>query len=313
MRAFTAALLTAALAVGACAPPAALEPAPSAAGGRDTVTLAMLEHELTPAPDVRGFAAIARREYPAGPVARVTDLVPADSVAAPFVRVALLRASADPRDLLDAAAAGGAGPADVLVTRDPSAIAYARARREFAVVPLAWDRVHAAVVVDPSRTRIAATPQLRASLARDAVRTDARAAEPPYPWQTAACEGSGARHPSPARRVVYRRGDPIGHDLAERLVAMDGSVTAAALADDSLAAALAAGADAVYVVMLPVRADTSLAGDVGGRCAAVPSRPAGTVIIPLVETRAHAVVRSGTPPLLIAPGGPLRYAADSTR
>jgi hypothetical protein len=313
MRSVVATLLTAALAAGACAPPVAVEPAPRGAAGRDTVVLAMLEHELAPAPDVRGFAAIARRDFPSGPVARVTDLAPADSISAPFVRVALLRASADPRDLLDAAAAGAAGPADVLVTRDPSTIAYARARSEFTVAPLDWDRVHAAIVIDPARTRIAATPELRASLARDAVRADARAAEPPYPWQTAACEGRGPRHPSPARRVVYRRGDPVGRDIAERLVAMDGSVTAAALADDSLSAAVAVGADAVYIAMLPVRADSTVAADVGGPCSAVPARPAGTFIVPLVETRAHAIVRSGTPPLVLAPGVPVRYAADSAR
>lgn len=316
--------------------------------GADTVTIALLEHELTPPLDTRGFTELRSRALASGPVARTRDLAPADTVPAPFVHLALLRPGADARDLLDSAAAAAAGASDVLVTRDPAVIAYARARADFTAHPLAWDRVHVAIITDPTRTRIAAAPGFRASLARDAVHAEARAAEPPYAWQQAVCEGPHpplthpplpqtprsqaprSQVPGPARRIAYPRGDAIARDLAERLVALDRTVTAAALDGDSLTAALAAGADAVYVVALPAArvpvapADTApgvtpspAAGDTAAAavagitpCAALPQRAPDSQVVPLVETRAHAIVRAGTPPLVIGPGLPLRYAPD---
>ena len=306
--------LSAALTI-ACAAPGARPDAGAAAdslraagtAGRDTVTIAMLEHELLPHPETRGFNVIASHDLATGPVERLTELAPSDTISAPFLRIGLLRSTADARDLLDSGAAGFAGPADVLVTRDPTVIAYARARPGFATLPLPWDRVHAAIIVDPARTRIAASDELRASLARDAVRADARPAGNGYAWQTAACAGAGPRAAQPERRVVYAAADPVGRAVAERLVAMDGTVTAAALGDDSLAAALAAGADAVYVVTIPI------AGDTTDACTRLPARPASARIVPLVETRAHAIVRDGTPALVIAPGEPVRYETPQTR
>lgn len=300
-----------AMLLACAAPPAAGGPAlprpETRQPGGDTVTIAMLAGELGSFPDTGGFRSLGGRPVHGGPVAYLVELAPADTVAAPYIRFATIAAGADPRDLLDSTAAGPAGPADVLVTRDPSVIGYAKARAGFVVEPLPWDRVYAAVLTDPSRTRIAPTAELRASLAHGAVRADARGARPAYAWEHAGCTGTGARSSSPARRIIYRDGDPVARDLAERLVAMDGTVTAAPLAGDRLAAALATGADAAYVVRLPLALDTAAA------CAPLPSRPAGAAIVPLVETRPHAIVRAGTPPLLIGSGVPLRYAPDSTR
>ena len=274
--------------------------------GSDTVTLAMLEHELTPAPETSTFTVVASHDLGTGPVMRLTELRPADTAAAPYLRIALLRPSADARDLLDSAAAGFTGVADVLVTRDPTVLEYARARFGPTAEPLPWDRLHAAVIVDPARTRIAASADLRGALARDAVRADARAAQPPYTWETRGCEGTATRDRAPAPQVAYRRDDAVARDLAERLVAIDGTVTAAALPSDSFAMALADGAHAVYLVALPI------ATDEGDWCGPLPELPAGALVVPLVETRAHAIVRAGTPPLVLAPGVPLRYAPQQT-
>ena len=310
----SAALLTAAAVLG-CTAPGVTPRSPGAVGGpaaalpaagSDTVTIAMLEHELTPAPETSTFTVVASHDLGTGPVSRLTELRPADTVAAPYLRIALLRPLADARDLLDSAAAGFTGVADVLVTRDPTVLEYARARFGPTAEPLPWDRVHAAVVVDPVRTRIAASAELRGALARDAVRADARAAQPPYTWETRGCEGTATGDGAPAPQVAYRRDDPVARDLAERLVAIDGTVTATGLPSDSFAAALATGTHAVYVVALPITTDE------GDGCAALPERPAGALVVPLVETRAHAIVRAGTPPLVLAPGAPLRYAPNAT-
>lgn len=312
-----AAALSAAAAALACAAGGSQPGGAVAAGellplsGSDTVTIVMLEDELIPEPVTTGFTAAASREPSGGPLERITDLVPADTVPAPFLRIALLRASADARDVLDRAAAGPAGAADVLVTRDPAAIAYARARPGFSTAPLAWDRVHVAVISDPSRTRIAASEELRTSLARDAVRSDARPAASAYDWYSAACHGTVVPGSRAARRIVYVLGDQAGREIADRLVAVDGSATSAALEPGALAASLAAGAEAVYIVRLPIAADGAVP------CASLPLLPATAVVVPLVETRAHAIIRDGTPALVIEPGAPLRYApaaaSDSSR
>src|SRR5690606_162589 len=120
-----------------------------------------------------------------------------------------------------------------------------------------------------------------------------RPAAPAYPWYSAACHGTRAPRSRPARRIAYERDDPIARAIAERLVAIDGTVSAAPLDADTLAAALAAGSDAVYIVRLPITADAA------NPCAPLPPLPSAAMIVPLVETRAHALVRAGTPALVI--------------
>ena len=223
-------------------------------------------------------------------IASLIQLVPPGDTAR-YLKLALLQPGVDPRDLLDSGTAGAGGPADILVSRDPIVLSYARARPDLTVLPLAWDRVHAAVITDPTRSRINASPALRESLARDAVRADARAADRWYPWSGLAC---GADHAPPSvvrPRVAYVRGDATGREIAERLVALDRSVSAAELDSAVMAEALANGRDAVYVIELPAQAAEHDA------CALLPARAAQSAIVPLVETRAHAIVREGVPSL----------------
>lgn len=223
-------------------------------------------------------------------LASLLQLVPPGDTA-PYLKLALLQPGADPRDLLDSATAGAGGPADILVTRDPIVLSYARARPDLTVLPLAWDRVHAAVITDPTRSRINASSALRESLARDAVRADARAAGGWYPWSGLACSAERAPAAVVRPRVAYVRGDATGREIAERLVALDGRVSVAELDSAALTEALANGQDAVYVIDLPAVAPERDA------CALLPGRAAGSAIVPLVETRAHAIIRDGVPSL----------------
>ncbi len=208
-----------------------------------------------------------------------------------------LRPGTDARDLLDQGA-------DLLITRDPQTIAYAHTDSGFRDIPLAWDRVYALVSsgMDSSATT-------RSSLAQ-AVRAEVRPASGPYWWTGGTpCRVTPSRSAPRTIRILYLRGDPTARDLAERTVALavrypqlasalgsGSSPIAVPVSAGALNAALAQGNDAGYVIALPRLAPAS--------CVAAPPLPAAANILPLVESRAHALLRRGTTGLLLdADGG----------
>lgn len=202
--------------------------------------------------------------------------------------------SGDDRDLLQA----GAG---LLITRDPAAIAYAARVPALDVVPLPWDVTYALIspTVPPIAIPVdsAARAHFRTSLARDAVRTAARGAEPPYGGgATAACRTDFPAGARPRARVVYEAGDETGRELAERIVAIAPvRLSAAALPREALAASLAAARDIAFV--LPF----SRAGAVS--CRGLPPLPSGATIEPLIDTRGHLILRRNAPRLTLDADG----------
>lgn len=184
----------------------------------------------------------------------------------------------------DAQAALAAG-ADLLVTSDPDALAYARAATGLRTAPLAFDRTYVLVVPGGE---VASAPDAgeRTSLARDAVRADARGA----PGPALLCgEGSSGGPAAPARppRVVHAADDPVARALAERWVALEGGV-AASLGAQAFDAALRRSDEGAYVVALP-RAP----GDEADLCASLPTLARVAAVLPLIETRPTLVYRQG--------------------
>jgi len=207
----------------------------------------------------------------------------------------------DPRDALE-------GGADLVVSDDPALLDYAGRRPGFTRVPLQWSRGYVLLLPAGSSLGAAVPPDtaaFRAGLARDAVRVDARPAEPPFWWDAA---GGCVRPPAPAgvRRssaVVYPEGDASAAGLAERLVALAGAegLAARGLSAGRLVAALRTGSERAYVLPVPSHALVP--------CRAVADWPAGATAVGLVETREHAVIRHGTPPLVVGWDGTLRAPA----
>ena len=231
--------------------------------------------------------------------------------------------SATARDRIDAGA-------DLMIASDPSVTSYAAARPELRAVALPWNTTY--VLLVPRRAASSppalasqspsAADTLRAALARDAVRADARAATPPYWWREArrcALEIRGSRTdalqqpaaPYSAGRIVYRNDDPVARQLAQRLVALAGMsasntssalaalapglVVAAPLVAEGLdashfAAALSAGQALSYVVALPAR-PVAACQRLQGLFAAAPWLPDDSAIVPLIDTHATAIVR----------------------
>jgi hypothetical protein len=212
---------------------------------------------------------------------------------------------ADARDWLDRGI-------DLIVTDDPGALSYAAGRRELAIRPLPWDRTY--VLLAPGAAP-AVTPAWREGLARDAVHVAARPAVAPA-WWTAfpACMGpppagavvSGVSRPL----IVYPRDDPAARDLAGRLVALEGEgggapVRVAGLAPAELAAALAAGQSAQFVIALP-RNVLDPCHAVRGLVARTPWLTLSTQIVPLVETRRQVVWRRGAAAFTVDWDGTIR-------
>jgi len=282
----------------------------SVAPGRDTIVVAV------PKPEMERFLAahvLAWRRSPdctgrpvplaAAPFRAVADnpvvLAPAADGTWPLLRLQGYDAGADARDVID-------GGADVVITADPSALEYARRRGGLRLVPLAWATTYVLVAPPGSRLPVDTSSALRAELARDVVRGESRPAEPPFWWDggtrcVAQARDSTGRLPD----VGFPSGDPIARALAERLVALASPLPAGhrrllPLGPSTFNYALSLGTMAAFVGPLP-RYEPLL------DCEGVPPLPAGSIVAPLVDARATAVLRDGVPAFLIQGDGTIRF------
>lgn len=219
-----------------------------------------------------------------------------------------VRLLAPPRDLRDAMDAD----ADIIVTDDHGTLAYAAQRPAYTSLPLPWSRTYALALSAAADSVAVVTPGFRDALARDAVRVEARSAAgdsmlPACPSPRPAGAEDAAR-PAGDRtrtgaRVAYPATDPVARDLAARLAALGtaGARAILPLDQDALVASLRAGREVAYVLALP----RTLAP-----CEELPL-PEGAALLPLVDTRAHALVRAGAPPLTVDWDGTLRLLPET--
>jgi hypothetical protein len=279
------------------------------AGDRDIhLTLAAPRDSLPPALADPGLAVVRRDRsrsvgtgrYRPGTADRSPALLtPADSSTRGIIK--LLPGAHDLRDAIDAGA-------DLVVTDDPATLTYAEARPDLSSVPLPWGHTYLLVVPNRPGMRLdtTSTARLRETLAHDVVRVDARAAEPPFPWGS--CAGPLAAHPpapSPAAaRIAYPAGDRTARDLAARIVAIGAAPARSiiALEPAALRESLREARETGYVVGLP-RAPLI-------PCAEPVPWPADVTVVPLVDTREHAILRRGAPPMTTDWDGTLRLVQE---
>jgi len=258
--------------------------------------------------------------------------------AGPRVRVRSIDASTA-RDALDAGV-------DLLVTDDPAIVSYAAHRDELLTLPLPWDRTY--VVLASQSAALDASAPLRLTLVQlltDAVRADSRIAERPFWWEASNhCPAPVTPRPATraraSSRVVYQSGDRVAEGIAERLVALAGSrsargddsvlgallptlsqvgarATVAALGPSAFAAALLAADDVAYVLPLP-RFTVAPCLELATLLRAAPwlesaRSDRGLPVIPLIETRSHALVRRGRVGLSVDADGSLRLLDGASR
>jgi extracellular solute-binding protein (family 5) len=220
-----------------------------------------------------------------------------------------LIALGDPRDLLDSGV-------DLLLTRDQATLGYAATLPQFQSVPLAWQRTRILITPGRSPSSPALSDDARQILAGDAVRGEARGAQGPLWWALSNDCGIGlapTRNPSSfVPRIVYDASDSAARDLAERLVGLARASgpeatayldvllpdrprrtyqRATGLTGAALAMAVRAGTDAGYIVSVVSR-PLDPCRDVHVLMYGAPWVDPAT-IVPLVDTRLHAVVRRG--------------------
>lgn len=231
---------------------------------------------------------------------RLPESDPAPATLEPVDGGRPVRLLAPPRDLRDAMDAG----ADILVTDDAGTLAYAAQRPGYTSLPLPWSRTYALVLATAADSAAVVAPGFRDALARDAVRVDARAAAgasaPP------ACSAAPPVSSPPVRTtapIAYSSADATARDLAARLAALGvaGARAILPLDQDALLSSLRAGREAAYVLALP--RTLALCQDL--------VVPAGAAVLRLVDTRAHALVRQGAPPISVDWDGALRLLPET--
>lgn len=208
------------------------------------------------------------------------------------------------RDAIDAGV-------DVMLTGDPEAVAYARTRADLTSLPSVWNRTYMLLVrAAPSSDGdpAPALDTLRAELAADAVRVEAR---PATAMRAGSCvEPRGATTPATgvtdaARpRIVFPRGDDVARALAARLVAL-GATRRGLLA--ALAGSVANAGDALRAEGVDPREAAQAVESGGALAAVIPVSPMRfpecgfgavpitnadlTRVIPLIQTRERLIAR----------------------
>lgn len=225
-------------------------------------------------------------------------------------------AGADLRDVLDRGLpASDAHRPDVVVSRDPRVISYANSSRDYFTVALPYDRTYVLVSADTAAPL--PTPAERDALARDAVTADVRGANEPFEWRTdPGCTTPPDSPASPISVVAYAGDDPIARQLAERIVALTDARRGAAWLPTELTSAgttprvAAVDADSIAAALATGRATAAVVAvqrDPRVRCS-MKSAPLAWRGIPLVDSRAHAIVRRGSgAAFIIGVDGTLRF------
>lgn len=274
--------------------------------------MALAHSDLAIAKSVAGSSwPLGTRSTRIAPESDTVTTTPLSSIALAGDSLATIRfviAPGDPRDLIDRGV-------DVLLTRNPAALDYAGTLPHFQIVPLAWQRTHLLLTPGRSRSSPLLSDEQRQALADDAVRGEARGARGPFWWQMLGdCEvasPSARRQSSTTPRIVYDANDGAARDLAERFVGLSrasGAATAfldvllpdrsqraidraTGLTGEPLALAKRLGSDAGYVISIdsrPLDACRDLQELMESARWIDPE-----TMVPLVDTRLHAVVRRG--------------------
>lgn len=252
-------------------------------------------------------------------------LIPSDNRSAPRI-VIRPGQGADARDAIDAGV-------DVLVGADAAAVRYAGTRPELASIPLPWLRTYALAVPSRAPRTVAdvlsssgdSAGSFRASLARDAVRAEARPAAGGGWWSDVeGCESSRPNQPVPngasqrQARIAYRADDQVARELADRLVALGRHAVATPLSPSEFARSLRNGGELAYIVAIP-RVSLAPCHDVAGLLSIAPwlsdagARVASDAITPLVDTRERAIVNRARVSATIDWDGALRLGRTPAR
>lgn len=209
--------------------------------------------------------------------------------------ISLTMVEGDTRDALDAGI-------DLVVTRDPRALAYAAGLEEYRTLPMPWQDVY--TLLQPMSDD---PPDLAANAFRleEIVQVSARTASSDpsgqWWWSLGQCRlpDYDLAEVGRAPRLVYDATDVVARNVAERLAALEqggGQLVAEGLSGEAFWRAVHEGGDWGYIVRLPLApvAPCLVAEQVLRYIPWFPIRLDDTrrALTPLVETRSHALARA---------------------
>ncbi len=221
--------------------------------------------------------------------------------------VRLIFGPGDLRDLIDA-------NAELVITQERYVIDYATSAGGYRSLSLPWSRSYGLVSGTDSTGLAAwrdAAAALSAGLAHDNVRSPGQTYWWDGPARCAAAASRTARSAARSDRLVYRGGDAIAKDLAERLIAVGSALSpraealrgarAAGLADAAFERALAAGSDVGYIIELPTNVLDPCAAvlDLTRSVPWIDAEDLGSAMIPLADARFTAIMRDGAGPFVL--------------
>lgn len=243
----------------------------------------------------------------------------------------------DVRDLLDRGV-------DLVVTADPGAIEYAEQHPDFVARPLTWQQTYG-LFLPPSDSLVSEESNglpvaFLEALATEAIRRDARAHQADANACTIARHATTVARDAASRAtphaLVYLRQDPTARDLTERLVVLhtmggdalplklrkvlssDAPATALTLEGVSRSALVdhvERGVKDIIIGSLPTLAmsacSTDLSSSYGDMADVLWQAWAAGRFLPLVDTRAHLLVRKGVGPLHVDAFGQIWLTAFS--
>lgn len=224
-----------------------------------------------PAPD-HGWPIGTGTRWLTNPTTDADDAVLQPTTPGTAPRITFARGTGDARDALES-------HADVVITRDRAALAFAATRPRFAILPMAWNEEYVLIApegISADRNDLVA-----------AVRADATPAE------NDGCPATTGRQAklSGPRRVAYRRGDPTGEALAARLIgsgALGHGVFAVALSPVGWDRAVETGSEWAMIVR---------------RAAGAPCAPSWGRSTPLIAVRASVVLDKSLLPVRLGGDG----------
>lgn len=228
-------------------------------------------------------------------------------------------AGADLRDALDGRLLHmGTPQPDIVVSRDPDLLDFARRRAGYIVQALPWNTTYVLVTAGADSALSGPSDAQREALARDAVTGEARGAMGPFSWLTdPACLHEIPKETAASLPIVaYPTGDAIARQIAERMVSLAAAGSRPAWLPAMLARSSTTGArvasvhqDSLTSVLTSGRAAAAIipvARDWTTTCGTRDNRPMPRGAIPLVDARDHIIVRrgSGAAVLIDASGAP---------
>lgn len=310
--------LTAAIVVLSCAPRHPPTTLPTAASSP-----CLIADTTAPTPDtIRVIGAIS--QAPSGIDCRGQ---PFQSAGTPAVVALLPPNGADLRDMLEGRLQHmGIPQPDVVVSRDPDLLDFARRSAGYLIQSLPWSITYVLVTAGDDSTASLPPDAEREALARNAITADTRGAIAPFAWlsEPGCARSIPIQQGAPRSIIAYPVSDAIARQIAERIVSLSAARPRPVWLPTVLARSTTTGprvapvpSDSITNTLTTGRAAAAVipvARDWGTTCGTHDNLTLPRGAIPLVDARDHIIIRRGSgAAIFIGANGTLHFVKRGER